>query len=116
MSSEQTDSPIQNVRWDGKTCIVKVGGDVIIETAQALQDELLKLLDRKPDRLVLNLGDVGFMDSSGVASLVKILSRTRKAGVEFILAKMQDRVSGVFEITRVNTLFDIRKTEEEALA
>ena len=116
MSSEQTRSPVRNVRWDGKTCIVKVGGDVIIETAQALQDDLLKLLDRRPSRMVVNLADVGFMDSSGVASLVKLLSRARKAGVELILAEMQERVAGIFDITRVNTLFDIRGSEEEALA
>jgi anti-anti-sigma factor len=116
MSPERTNSPLQDVRWDGKTCVAKVGGDVIIETAQALQDELLKLLDRKPSRVVINLQNVGFMDSSGVASLVKLLSRAKKAGVDLVLAGMQDRVAGIFEITRVNTLFDIRDTEEEALA
>ena len=62
------------------------------------------------------LADVPYMDSSGVASLVKLLSRARKSGSELALANLNDRVRSVFEITRLDSVFRICGSEEEALA
>ncbi len=116
MSNEAGDSPIKAVRWIDKTAIVDAVGDIDLTKSPQFQQALLALLDKKPERLVVNLSQVGYMDSSGVASLVKVLSRVRGQNVSLHLAAMSPRVRNLFEITRLDSVFNIHATEEEALA
>jgi len=115
MNEQNRDSPVQNVRWVGTIVVVDVAGDVDLYCSAAFQQVLLDLLDRKPQRVVVNLSGVPYMDSSGVASLVKLLSRTRKSGVGLYLVGLTERVRSLFEITRLDDVFDIFGTEQEAL-
>jgi anti-sigma B factor antagonist len=110
------ESHIREARRVGSSAIVDVEGEIDLNCSLDFQQGLLRVLDDRPDRLVINLSGVKYMDSSGVASLVKLLSRTRKSGTLLILVALTDRVRSVFEITRLDSVFDIRKTEEEALA
>lgn len=109
-------SPVEDVRWVDKIAIVDAVGDIDLQRSSAFQRALLDVLDKKPERMIVNLSKVSYMDSSGVASLVKLLSRVRRVGMSMRLAAMTDRVRSVFEITRLDTVFDIYTTEEEALA
>lgn len=109
------DSPVRAVRWKNREVVVDVEGDIDLGRSVAFQQELLKLLDERPKRVVVNLGGVQYMDSSGVASLVKLLSSAKRQGTEVRLAAMSPRVRSIFEITRLETVFDIRETVEEAM-
>ena len=115
MSQGPHDSPVRAVRWSGRTAVVEVSGDVDLHRSAAFQQSLLEVVDRRPERIVVDLGGVGYMDSSGVASLVKLLSRTRLQKITLCLAALCPRVRSVFEITRLDTVFDVYDTEEEAL-
>jgi len=116
MNDDSQASPVKSVRWEGQTCIVTVDGDVNIDCSAEFQRDLLALAQKKPGRIVLDLSGVHFMDSSGVASLVKLLSAAKKSKMELRLAALDERVLGIFEVTRLNTVFDIRNTVQEALA
>ncbi|HUS91219.1 MAG TPA: STAS domain-containing protein [Phycisphaerae bacterium] len=116
MSARLQDSPVRAVRWVGRAAVVDVEGDVDLGRSVAFQMSLLRVMDDGPERIVINLSDVPYMDSSGVASLVKLLSRSRRQGVPLRLASLSDRVRSIFEITRLDTVFDIYPTEQEALA
>jgi anti-sigma B factor antagonist len=107
--------PIRDIRWSDGTAVVEVAGDVDLVHSVAFQQALLELLDRDPQRIVLDLTHVPYMDSSGVASLVKLLSRARRQGVRLTLTELRDRVRSVFEITRLVDVFEICPTEAEAL-
>jgi len=107
-------SPVKEIEWIGSTVVARSAGD--INRSPQFQHSLLELLDRKPRRIVVNLADVRYMDSSGIASLVKLLSRTRKAGLVLRLAALNDQPRKAFEITLLDTAFEIFKTETEALA
>lgn len=115
MISEPNESPVKAVRWIGRVAVVDVAGEIDLACSTRFQKSLKAVLEKGPDRLVINLAGVTYMDSSGVASLVKLLSRARKMGMQLRLAHMNDRVGSVFEITRLNTVFDIYETEQEAL-
>ncbi len=116
MSHEQPASgPIRQVRWIEKAAVVDVAGEIDLNCSIAFQKSLLELLEQRPQRVVINLKDVSYMDSSGVASLVKLLSRVRKGGVSLHLVGLSDRVRSVFEITRLDSVFNIQATVEEAL-
>ena len=115
MSSKPLNSPVKDVRWIDRAAVVDVEGDIDLNHSAEFQQDLLELLDSKPARILINLSGVAYMDSSGVASLVKMLSRTRKSNVPLLLFGMTDRVRSVFEITRLDSVFDIFQTEQEAL-
>lgn len=107
---------IRSVRRQGDTVIAAAAGDIDLSHSAEFQQQSLKLLDERPRKLVMNLFAVSYMDSSGVASMVKLLSRAKKFGTTLVLVGLTDRVRSVFEITRLNSVFAICKTEEEALA
>lgn len=117
MTPNQTNNcPVQQIRWVNKAAIVDVEGEIDLNCSSAFQQALLKLLDDHPDRIVINLSKVSYMDSSGVASLVKLLSRVRRGDTSLRLFGLADRVRGLFEITRLDSVFNICGSEQEALA
>lgn len=116
MSADVNDSPVKAVRWVGRSVVLDIEGDVDLGRSTRFQQAVLVVLEQKPDCMIINLAGVEYMDSSGVASLVKLLSRVRRLGLSLKLVQMRERVRSVFEITRLNTVFEIFDTEEEALS
>ena len=83
----------------------------------ALRTAMLDLLMKTdPKRLVLNLGLVPYMDSSGIAVLVEMLGRLRRAGGKVFLTNLQPRVKSILEIARLDTIFVVTADEVTALA
>ena len=112
------ESPIQNIRWIGPendTAVVEAAGDIDLHRSAAFQRGLMEVLSRRPRRIVVDLSGVAYMDSSGVASLVKLLARVGREKVDLRLAGLTARVRSVFEITRLDTVFEISSTAQEAL-
>jgi anti-sigma B factor antagonist len=108
--------PIRQVRREGDSLVAEVAGEIDLNRSLDFQQQAMELLDDRPRRLVINLSGVKYMDSSGVASLVKLLSRARKHGVELLLVELQPRVRSVFEITRLDGVFTICNSESEAIS
>jgi len=116
MDDQSARQCVRAVRWISGSVVVDVQGDVDLSRSSEFQQSLLVVMDQKPERIVVNLAEVPYMDSSGVASLIKLLGRTRRQGVVLHLAALTDRVRSIFEITRLDGIFDIHPTVEEALA
>ena len=116
MSNDPASTPVTGVRWQETTAIVDVAGDIDLNRSLDFQKSLLSVLDDGPHRIVVNLCGVPYMDSSGVASLVKLLARTRKSGCQLTLTGLTTRVKSLFEITRLDVVFNISPTEKDALA
>ena len=119
MREEVSISPVQGVRGSGDAVIVDVVGDVNLHSSSEFQKSLLSLLngpEKAPCRILVNLSQVGYIDSAGVASLVKLLARTQRAGVPLWLVGPNERVRSVFEITRLDRVFQIAVSEKEALS
>ena len=102
MTAQGQQNPVRQVRWIGRSVVLDVVGDVDLSRSLAFQQSLLAVLDKHPLTVVVNLEKVPYMDSSGVASLVKLLSRSRKQKVSLRLAGMTKRVRSIFEITRLD--------------
>lgn len=116
MTNDAEATPVQGVRWNEQTAIVDVAGDIDLNRSLDFQKSLLDVLDKGPLRIIVNLSGVPYMDSSGVAALVKLLSRTRKCGAQLCLVGLTKRVQSLFEITRLDVVFTICTTEKDALA
>ena len=106
------------VRREGADAIVaSVRGEIDLHNSPQVRTQLLKFLDeQKPKKLVLNLKEVPYMDSSAIAVLVEALQRLRRLGGKLYLTDLQPRVRGLLEIARLDTIFVLTKDEAEALA
>jgi len=81
-----------------------------------LKDRILRILEEGGRRLVVDLADVSFIDSSGLGALLSgYKNATQRAG-SFILSGLQPRVRAMFELTRLNRVFDIYPRLQEALS
>lgn len=113
-SSMARSSLISSVRKQGSTLVVAVAGEVDLNNSPELRDALLGQINQHaPKSLVLNLGQVPYMDSSAVAVLVELLRRIGKG--RLIVSDLQPRVKGLLEIARLDSIFKIVKTEQEAV-
>jgi anti-sigma B factor antagonist len=66
--------------------------------------------------IVLNLGEVGFIDSSGLGTMVRVLASTRQARGDLKLCDVPEKVRKVLDMTRLTTVFDAHESEEKAVA
>lgn len=107
---------IKQIRNDGDNVILDLAGDVDMHSSPALREELLKVVNRGAQVIVINLQDVEFMDSSGLATLVEALQLTRKQKSKLKLINLCHRVRSIFEIARLDVIFEIFDSEAEALA
>jgi anti-sigma B factor antagonist len=96
------------------TTIVDVTGDIDMGTSPDLRKTLLESLKKTP-RLVVNLREVKYVDSSGIASLVEVLKEARNKEKRLVLFGLNAAVRDVLQLTRLARIFEIRETEEEAL-
>jgi anti-sigma B factor antagonist len=100
----------------GDITIVSCAGK-IVEGAEstALREKLDSLIPLDPF-VVLNLGGVDFLDSSGLGLLVRFLTRTRVAQGHFKLCALPKRISEVLRLSRLASTFDVHESEAEAVA
>lgn len=94
--------------------LVRVHGDVDYSRAPELRTKLLQVLKDNPTRLVIDLGDVSYMDSSGIATLVEAMGVQRKSNNKLVLCALQPRVRNILEIARLDSVFEIRDSNADA--
>ena len=82
--------------------------------ATEFKSRLIDLVDKGNEKIVINLQDVDFIDSSGLGVLVLVLRKLGPDG-KIKLCKVNDSVRSIFELTRLNEVFDIHKTVEGAV-
>lgn len=95
--------------------IFKMEGDIDINSSPDIKKSFDQVIKQKKNKLVINLEGVNYVDSSGLATLVEILKNLRSYGGKLKLTNLSPKVRGLFEITKLDKLFDIVGEEEEAL-
>ena len=109
--------PIVACRQESDALVISIRGEIDLHNSPELRTELLDLLNRtRVHRLVLDLAQVPYMDSSALAVLVEVLKRLLKVNGKVCLVALQPRVKGLLEIARLASIFTICKDEQEALA
>ncbi len=107
---------LPTARLEGDAVIAYVDGEIDLKNSPDLREALFDLIStQKPQRVILNLSKVHYMDSSAIAVLVESLQRLRKTGGKMCLTNLQPRVKGLLEIARLDSIFLIAKDEAEAL-
>jgi len=104
------------VEQSGDATILRPMGEIDLSRAPALRHRIGEAQVGKPARLVIDLMEVPYMDSSGVATLVEAMQIARRDGGKLVLCNMQEKVRSVFEIARLDMVFTIVPTADEALS
>jgi len=100
-----------------KTTIFDLSGDIDLANSPAVRKALLKeIRDNRTPRVVMNLSNVRYIDSSGVASLVEGLKAARDVGTRFILFGLSTSAREVLQLSRLLKIFEVYENEEQALA
>lgn len=106
---------IESVIRQDEGFVVRLMGEIDMNHSPRFHEQLVGLCSENPLRLVLDLSQVQYIDSSGVGSMVDILRRLKKKQCNMILVNPSARVRGLLEITRLDEFFTIASTAEEAL-
>ena len=104
------------VRTVGNVTIVDISGRIVLgPESSSLRALVSDLLSNGHNKILLNLAEVNYIDSSGLGHLVSAFTTVRKDGGELKLLKLTNKVHDLMQITRLYTVFDIRDDEAEAL-
>jgi anti-sigma B factor antagonist len=105
-----------NTREVGRVTIVRCNGRIVAgDECESLRTQVAWILrDRRA--IVLDLGEVGFIDSSGLGTMVRCLTSTRQAHGNLKLCNVPEHVRKVLEMLRLTTVFDMHESEEKAIS
>jgi len=104
-----------NTRQVGGVTIVDISGRIVLgEESAALRELVRDLLSKGNKKILFNLADVNYIDSSGLGHLVSAFTSVRKQDGELKLLKLTNKVHDLMQITRLYTVFNIM--DDEAVA
>jgi anti-sigma B factor antagonist len=103
-------------RTEQEIPIVDVSGEIDVYTVPKFKEHLSKLIEEGHTNLLVNLKDVGYMDSSGFGALLGATKRLRPEGGTLALVGCNQVITRMLNITRLNTIFKMYDTEQDALS
>jgi anti-sigma B factor antagonist len=100
---------------DGITIVDLSGRITLGEGSVVLRDTIRDVVSQGNKRILLNLGDVTYIDSSGIGELVSAFTSVRNQGGELKLLNLTKKVHDLLQITKLYTVFDVRDDEATAV-
>lgn len=100
---------------DGVT-VVDVEGELIVGNRRELKEEVLSRLAEGDSKFLLDFARTSYIDSSGLGVLVSLSKKIREEGGQLRLAGLDEDLQTLFELTKLDTLFQISESRNEALA
>ena len=105
-----------STRQVGDVSVMDVTGRITLgEGSSALRDSLRELVGKGQKKILLNLGDVSYIDSSGIGELVSGFTTVTNAGGQLKLLNLSKRVKDLLQITKLYTVFDVHDDEAAAV-
>jgi anti-anti-sigma factor len=109
-------SLVLNARGVGKVTVVQCSGRIVAgNEMEALRAQISGMMQDRKD-FVLHLGEVAFIDSSGLGTMVRLLTSTRKSHGDLKLCNVPQAIEKLLQMTNLNRLFETHETEESAIS
>jgi anti-sigma B factor antagonist len=106
-----------SVRHVGDVTIMDVSGRITMgEGSVGLRDAVQKELANGSKKIILNLADVSYMDSSGLGELTSAYTSAKNQGAEVKLLNLTKKIHDLLQITKLSTIFSVSDDEKEAVA
>ena len=97
--------------------IVDLSGRITLgEGSVVLRDNIRDLIAKGDKKILLNLGEVTYIDSSGIGELVSAFTAVRREGGELKLLNLTKKVHDLLQITKLYTVFDVKDDEAAAIS
>jgi anti-sigma B factor antagonist len=103
------------IRKNQETYIVDVQGELDLYNSYKLKELLMKMLEKKIERFIINMDEVEYIDSSGIGALIYISSTLKKLDLKLAITNIHGSVKKVIELTKLMGYFPITSTMEEAI-
>jgi anti-sigma B factor antagonist len=100
---------------DGVTIVDLSGRITLGEGSVVLRDTVRDLLSKGHKKILLNHGDVNYIDSSGIGELVSAYTTSKNQGGELKLLNLTKKVHDLLQITKLYTVFDVKDDEANAV-
>jgi anti-sigma B factor antagonist len=107
---------IQDEEIDSGTHVIQLGGEVDLYTAPEFKERLVELIENGKTKIVVDLSEATFIDSTTLGVLVGGVKRLRPAGGSLALVCSDQNITKIFEITGLDRVFPIHGTRDEALS
>ena len=105
-----------NTRQVGDVSVMDVAGRITLgEGSAALRDALREMVGKNQKKILLNLGEVSYIDSSGIGELVSGFTTVTNSGGTLKLLNLNKRVKDLLQITKLYTVFDVHEDEAAAI-
>ena len=104
-----------NRQVDGVAVVDMSGRITLGEGSVVLRDTIRDLISKGSKKILLNLGNVTYIDSSGIGELVSAFTAVRREGGELKLLNLTKKVHDLLQITKLYTVFDIKDDEATAI-
>ena len=109
-------SPADPAPERDRSNVLPLKGEIDLHVSPSVTASLNSMIERKPQRLVVDLSNVTYIDSAGLAALIGAMQKVEGYGGKFLLAGLQETVRSIFEISRLDQVFQIFPDADAALA
>ena len=103
------------IRKNENIYIVDVLGEMDLYNSYKLKELLMKMIEKKIEKYIINMGDVEYIDSSGIGALIYITSTIKKMNLRLSIINVHGSVKKVIELTKLTSFFPILPSLEEAI-
>jgi len=101
---------------DGVTVLDLSGRITLGEGSVQLREAVRELISKGSKTMLLNMGDVNYIDSSGLGELVSAYTTAKNQGAQVKLLNLSKKVKDVLQLTKLYTVFDVYEDEASAIA
>jgi len=105
-----------SVTSQGDIQVLELSGELDYHSSPELREKLSELTAKQAPKILVNLSGIDYMDSSGIATFVEAFQKTKRYQGRLILAELTATVRGVFEIAKLDSIFEIAPTVAEGVA
>lgn len=103
------------IRKNGETYIIDATGEMDLYNSYKIKELVMKMLEKKVERFIVNLQGVDYIDSSGIGALIYICSTIKKMNLRLCISNIHGSVKRVIELTKLTGYFPICATLEDAI-
>ena len=104
-----------NTRFNENIIIIDITGEVDLYNSPNIKDMIIDKMNSGYKKIVLNLNDVSYIDSSGIGTLIYCRTTLNQANGQLKIINIKDSVKRIFELTRLVNYFNVFDSEEAAI-
>ena len=103
------------IRKNETVYIIDVLGEMDLYNSYKLKELLMKMIEKKIEKFIINMDEVEYIDSSGIGALIYITSTVKKMNLHLSITNVHGSVKKVIELTKLSSFFPILPSLEEAV-